>query len=130
MLHCSISKSFTALGVLKAAAENLIDLDSPLKKYLPWFSVNSRFGSVEVERITIRHLLAHHSGLGTWSPLGNPSDSAYHARTFEEVVKSTTGSWLKNPVGDRFEYSNQGINLAGYYAVTGWAFTTHGKTIL
>jgi CubicO group peptidase (beta-lactamase class C family) len=64
----SISKSFTALGVLKAVDKNLIALDAPLKKYLPWFSVNSRFGASEVERITVRHLLAHHSGLGTWSP--------------------------------------------------------------
>jgi CubicO group peptidase (beta-lactamase class C family) len=110
----SISKSFTALGVLKAVDKNLIALDAPLKKYLPWFSVNSRFGASEVERITVRHLLAHHSGLGTWSPLGNPSDTAYHTRTFEEVVRSTTGSWLKGRVGERFEYSNQGIDLAGY----------------
>lgn len=51
---------------------------------------------------------------GTWSPLGNSSDTAYHTRTFEEVVKSTTGSWLKGPAGERFEYSNQGIDLAGY----------------
>ena len=110
----SISKSFAALGALKAVEKNLIDLDAPLKKYLPWFSVNSRFGGSEVERITIRHLLAHHSGLGTWAPLGNPSDTAYHTRTFEEVVKSTTGSWLKSPAGERFEYCNQGIDLAGY----------------
>ena len=110
----SISKSFTALGALKAVAKNRIALDDPLKKYLPWFFVNSRFGAAAVEQITIRHLLAHHSGLGTWSPLGNPSDTAYHTRTFEEVVKSTSGSWLKAPAGERFEYSNQGIDLAGY----------------
>jgi CubicO group peptidase (beta-lactamase class C family) len=65
----SISKSFTALGALKAVAQNLIALDDPLKKYLPWFFVNSRFGTAAFEQITIRHLLAHHSGLGTWSPL-------------------------------------------------------------
>ena len=110
----SISKSFTALGVLKAVDKQLLALDAPLKRYLPWFSVNSRFGASEAERITIRHLLAHHSGLGTWSPLGNPSDTGYHTRAFEEVVRSTTGSWLKSPAGERFEYSNQGIDLAGY----------------
>ena len=110
----SISKSFTALGVLKAVDRGLIALDAPLKKYLPWFSVNSRFGPSEVERITIRHLLSHHSGLGAWAPLGNPSDEKYHTRTFEEVVRSTKDSWLKFPAGERFEYSNQGIDLAGY----------------
>ena len=110
----SISKSFTALGVLKAIDKGLLALDEPLKRYLTWFSINSRFGVSEVERITIRHLLSHHSGLGAWSPLGNPSDPLYHTRTFEEVVKSTRDSWLKFRPGERFEYSNQGIDLVGY----------------
>jgi CubicO group peptidase (beta-lactamase class C family) len=110
----SISKSFIALGVLKAVDKGLLTLDDPIKKHLSWFSVNSRFGATESEKITIRHLLSHHSGLGTWSPLGNPSDAQYHTRTFEQVVKSANDSWLKFPVGERFEYSNQGIDLAGY----------------
>ena len=110
----SISKSFTALGVLKAVDKGLLALDDPVKKHLSWFSVNSGSGAAEAEKITIRHLLSHHSGLGTWSPLGNPSDPQYHTRTFEEVVKSTRDSWLKFPAGERFEYSNQGIDLAGY----------------
>ncbi len=110
----SISKSFTTLGVLKAVESGLLSLDQPLKEYLPWFMVNSRFGKPEADKITIRHLLSHHSGLGTWPPLGNPYDSQYHARAFEEVVKSTRDSWLKFPPGERFEYCNQGIDLAGY----------------
>ena len=110
----SISKSFTALGVLQAADKGLLALDDPLKKHLSWFRVNSRFGAAEAESITIRHLLSHHSGLGSWSPLGNPSDPQYHTRTVEEVVKSTRDSWLKFPPGERFEYSNTGIDLAGY----------------
>jgi CubicO group peptidase (beta-lactamase class C family) len=110
----SISKSFVALGILKAVDKGLLSLDDVIKKHLSWFSVNSRFGVAETEKITIRHLLSHHSGLGTWSPLGNPSDAQYHTRTFEQVVTSTTDSWLKFPVGERFEYSNQGIDLVGY----------------
>lgn len=110
----SISKSFTALGVLKAVDKSVFALDDKVKKHLSWFCVNSRFGAAQSEQITLRHLLSHHSGLGTWSPLGNPSDEKYHTRSFEQVVKSTTDSWLKFPAGERFEYSNQGINLAGY----------------
>jgi len=110
----SISKSFTTLGILRAVDKGLLTLDDPVKQHLSWFSVNSRFGAAAADRITIRHLLSHHSGLGTWSPLGNPSDPQYHTRTFEQVVKSTRDSWLKFPAGERFEYSNQGINLAGY----------------
>jgi CubicO group peptidase (beta-lactamase class C family) len=110
----SISKSFTTLGILKAVGKGILSLDHPLKNYLPWFTLKSRFGTAEVDKITIRHLLSHHSGLGTWALLGNPYDSQYHTRTFEEVVKSTRDSWLKFPAGERFEYCNQGIDLAGY----------------
>jgi CubicO group peptidase (beta-lactamase class C family) len=109
----SISKSFTALGVLKAVNKGLLALDDPVKKHLSWFDADSRSAEAEPARITLRHLLSHHSGLGTWSPIGNPSDPQYHTRTFEEVVKSTRSSWLKFPAGERFEYSNQGIDLAG-----------------
>jgi CubicO group peptidase (beta-lactamase class C family) len=104
----------TALGVLKAIDKGLLALDDQVKEHVSWFTVNSRNGPAEAEKITVRHLLSHHSGLGTWSRLGNPSDAQYHARTFDEVVKSTTDSWLKFPPGERFEYSNQGINLAGH----------------
>ena len=110
----SISKSITALAALWAADRGLLDLDDPVQKILKWFTVNSRLPEQPASGITIRHLLSHHSGLGTWSPYGNPSDPQYHRRTFEEVVRSTTGSCLKFPPGARFEYSNQGINLAGY----------------
>ena len=110
----SISKSFTALGILKAVDKGLLALDDPVKKHLPWFSIKSHGVTAKAESITIRQLLSHHSGLGTWSPLGNPCDPHYHTRTFEEVVKSTRDSWLKFPAGERFEYSNQGIDLAGY----------------
>src|SRR5215208_2534735 len=40
----SISKNFTALGILKAADKGLLALDDPVKKHLPWFSTGSRFG--------------------------------------------------------------------------------------
>lgn len=110
----SISKSFTALGVLKAIDKGLLALDDRVKEHVSWFTVKSLNGPAEAEKITVRHLLSHHSGLGTWSRLGNPSDSQYHARTFDEVVKSTPDSWLKFQPGERFEYSNQGINLAGH----------------
>src|SRR5678815_4977184 len=59
----SISKSFTALGALKAVDKGLLALDDPLKKHLSWFTVNSRSAAAEAEKITIRHLLSHHSGL-------------------------------------------------------------------
>ncbi|MBM3285202.1 MAG: beta-lactamase family protein, partial [Candidatus Aminicenantes bacterium] len=39
----SMSKSFTALGVLAAVRDGLLDLDAPIKDTLPEFTVHSRF---------------------------------------------------------------------------------------
>ena len=110
----SISKSFTALGVLRAASRGALSLDEPLAAYLPWFALRSRSGASAARGITLRHLLSHHAGLGTWAPLGNPYEPDYLRRSWEEVVRSTAGSWLKSEPGYRFEYSNQGIDLAGF----------------
>ena len=109
----SITKSVTALGVLVAVSRGLMSLDAPVVEYVPWFSVDPRSHG-DGARITVRHLLSHHSGLATWAPVGNPYDDEYHRRTFDEVVRSVRGARLKFPPGERFEYSNQGIDLAGY----------------
>lgn len=109
----SISKSFTTLGVLRAIEQGQLALDEPLQTYLPWFSVRGPFGPSAATRITLRHLLSHHAGLSTWAPLGNPYDAQYHSRSFDDVVRSSRESWLKFMPGERFEYSNQGIDLAG-----------------
>ena len=47
----SNSKTFTAMGVLTAVRDGLIDLDEPITTYLPDFSVNSRFEEHPERRI-------------------------------------------------------------------------------
>ncbi len=39
----SISKIFTALAVLAAVRDGLVDLDDPVSRHLPGFTVRSRF---------------------------------------------------------------------------------------
>jgi CubicO group peptidase (beta-lactamase class C family) len=58
----SCSKSFTALSVMMLAEKGEIDIDSPVKKYLSWFTTGDpgKAGS-----ITVRHLLNHTSGIGS-----------------------------------------------------------------
>jgi CubicO group peptidase (beta-lactamase class C family) len=120
----SVSKSLTALGILTAQRDNQLTLDDPVVRHLPWLESQHRSRAGSARDITIRHLLSHHAGLGTWPPLGNPYDPDYHARTFDEVASSIAGSRLKFPAGARFEYSNQGIVLAGaaLQAATGKSF--------
>jgi CubicO group peptidase (beta-lactamase class C family) len=48
----SISKSLSALGVLKAVDKGLLALHDPVKKHLSWFRVNSLFGASEAEGLS------------------------------------------------------------------------------
>jgi len=108
----SVSKTFTATVFLIATTKGWLKLDDPLRKYLPTFTIRSRFGADEVNKITFRHLLSHHAGLCHEAPVGSSFDDTAH--TFEEHIKSISDSWLVAPVGQRFRYSNLGIDLAGY----------------
>jgi CubicO group peptidase (beta-lactamase class C family) len=57
----SFSKWVTALGVMSLVEENLVDLDSPISRYLTrWELPESEFDNDEV---TIRRLLSHTAGL-------------------------------------------------------------------
>lgn len=108
----SISKTYTATGFLIAATKGKLKLDDKLKKYLPNFSIKSRFGADEADKITFRHLLSHWAGLPIEAPSGNNFDEC--ACTLEQHIKSISDSWLIAPVGERYSYSNLGIDLTGY----------------
>src|SRR4029453_5740410 len=56
-----------------------VDLDSPVAKYLP------EFAEREKERVTVRHLLTHSSGLKPWR--------AFHELLLEKE-KKTGERWL------------------------------------
>ena len=108
----SMSKSFTALGVLMAVQDGLLNLDTPIPEYLPEFKVNSPHEESPERKMTLRHLLAHRAGFTHEAPLGGNYDDRPHA--FDEHILSISDTWLRYPVGSRYSYSNLGIDLAGY----------------
>jgi CubicO group peptidase (beta-lactamase class C family) len=56
----SLSKSFTALAVLQLVDAGRVDLDAPIRRYLPTFTVAD---AAAADRITVRDLLNQTSGL-------------------------------------------------------------------
>lgn len=126
----SNSKAFSALTILAAVNEGRLDLDTPIAAYLPDFTIRSRFGERPETRITLRHLLSHTAGLAHEAPVGNNYSAA--AGSFEEHIQSITRTWLRYPVGERYAYSNLGIDLAGYIVekVTGESFADHARNHL
>jgi CubicO group peptidase (beta-lactamase class C family) len=107
----SMSKSFTALAVLMAVQDGLVDLDTPIVEYLPDFTVHSIYDEHPERLITLRHLLTHRAGLTHEAPFGSNYDGR---NDFERHIASISTTWLRFPVGYRPEYSNLGIDLAGY----------------
>jgi CubicO group peptidase (beta-lactamase class C family) len=108
----SMSKTFTAVGALTAVRDGLLELDQPLSRYLPDFRVQSIFEDRPQDRITLRHLLMHTAGFTHEAPGGGNYDAS--VPTFDEHVAGIEDTWLMCRVGERYQYSNLGIDLAGY----------------
>jgi CubicO group peptidase (beta-lactamase class C family) len=105
----SITGLFTATAAMQLAAQGRIDIDQPLQKYLPEFSIRSRFNGNG--SITIRSLLTHHSGLpsnilkGMWNNQPEP---------YTNVVKLLKEEYVANPPDVVFSYSSVGTTLIGH----------------
>ena len=108
----SISKNFTATAIMIAVQEGLLDLDRPVAHVLPHFTMHSRFEDAPLQKVTLRLLLSHRAGFAHEAPAGNNYD--LDSPSFETHVRSISDTWLRYPVGERFCYSNLGIDLAGY----------------
>jgi CubicO group peptidase (beta-lactamase class C family) len=108
----STSKNMTAVAIMLAVQRGVLDLDQPIIAYIPDFAVNSRFEPKPQAKMTLRHLLSHRAGFTHEAPIGNNDDLS--SPSFEAHVQSISDTWLRFPVGDRFRYSNLGIDLAGF----------------
>ena len=107
----SMSKTFTAVGVLTAARDGLVDLDVPISRYLPEFRIQSIFEDRPQDRMTLRHLLTHTAGFTHEAPGGGNFDGS--TISFDRHVENIQDTWLMFPVGERYQYANLGIDLAG-----------------
>ena len=126
----SMSKTFTATLIMFAVQEGLVDLDTPITKYLPDFKVKSRFEENPQEKMTLRHLLSHTAGFVHEAPVGNNYERKFPS--FEAHIRSISDTWLKFPVGAKYSYSNLGVDLAAYIIQirTGRSFGEYMKTKL
>jgi CubicO group peptidase (beta-lactamase class C family) len=70
-LICSITKSFTATGLALLMDERRLDWKKPVRDYIPEFRLHD---AVATDRITVRDLLCHHSGLPRHDWIWMPGD--------------------------------------------------------
>lgn len=104
----SISKVVTALEVMKLAEMGKIGLDRPLVDYVPEFSIRSRYD--QTQPVTLRSLLAHHSGLPSDRLRGMWVD---HPESLTQLVKDLKEEYLASPPQTMYKYSNLDFSLLG-----------------
>ncbi|HEX8292715.1 MAG TPA: serine hydrolase domain-containing protein [Pyrinomonadaceae bacterium] len=105
----SMTKSFTAMAVLKLRDEGKLSLDDPVSRYVPALA-GLPYPTKDSPAITVRHLLTHSEGF----PEDNPWGDRQLAQTDE-----TMRAWMRagipfsNAPGVAFEYSNYGFAILG-----------------
>ncbi|MEX2016407.1 MAG: serine hydrolase domain-containing protein, partial [Candidatus Hydrogenedentales bacterium] len=98
----SITKTFTAVALMKLASEDKLAVDDPITKY---------FDDVpeDKQHITLHHLLTHSAGL-RGAHGGDFDKRATRDELLERAMKSDL-LWGADMAGERYEYSNTGYSL-------------------
>lgn len=104
----SLTKSFTALAVMRLIREGAVDPGADIKKYLPEFSMKTADGAEPV--VTVRHLLTHTSGLMIDYYARFTGERKYKDR---ELLSLLRGEYLCFAPGTAVKYSNIGYRLLG-----------------
>lgn len=122
----SISKLFTDIAVMRLVEAGKLDLDAPVTQYIPSFSVKSQSGAA----ITLRNLMAHHSGLPREPMRGNYVDNS--EATLEATIASLNQMNLVLEPNTLYKYSNAALGLVGRVieVVTGEPFATHVQRMI
>lgn len=102
----SMTKSWTATVVMQLVDEGLVDLDAPIRTYLPDFKVSDPEVS---EKVTMRHLLSHTSGMDgdNFEDFGRGDDC------LERYVASCASLKQTHALGETMSYCNTGYSVAG-----------------
>ncbi len=105
----SMTKSITAMAILKLRDEGKLSLDDPIEKYIPE-AKGIKTVTTDAPLITIRHLLIHQAGFPEDNPWGDRqlgrSDAWLDSMYANGIAFSTSP-------GTAYEYSNLGFSTLG-----------------
>ncbi|MFI5685109.1 serine hydrolase domain-containing protein [Streptomyces sp. NPDC051636] len=107
----SVTKTFSAVVLLQLADEHKLTLDAPVNRYLP--------GLLPDDRITVRHVLSHRSGLYDYTnDMFARSVSGFEAVrnkvfTYRRLVDLSLKKPRTNAPGAAYSYSNTNFVVAG-----------------
>ena len=102
----SITKVWTATVVMQLVDQRLVELDVPVRRYIPAFRVVDEGVS---ESATIRHLLTHSSGIDG----DHFADTGRGDDVLERYVESCASLRQVSPLGATMSYCNTGFSILG-----------------
>jgi CubicO group peptidase (beta-lactamase class C family) len=101
----SDAKQFTGMLAMMLHEEGRLDYDAPVDRFLPELA---RFG----DRLTVRHLLTHTSGLPDYyEPLARATGAAGWVTNRDALAWLASEGGLLFAPGDRFQYSDAGYEM-------------------
>ena len=120
----SLTKSVTAVAILQLVEADKVELDAPVRRYLPWFQVADPQATAQM---TVRHLLNQTSGFTQtvgMIPLADFDDQPGAAERQARALATFQPARLP---GAAWEYSNVNYNLLGLIveAASGEAYTDY-----
>jgi CubicO group peptidase (beta-lactamase class C family) len=102
----STTKTFVSSMALKLVESGVLELDAPVRQYIPSFALQDETAAATV---SIRHLLTHTSGF----PGDVEIETGDGADAIEKYVQAMAEFPQIVPVGTLMQYSNSGMNLLG-----------------
>ncbi|MEV0244975.1 serine hydrolase domain-containing protein [Nocardia sp. NPDC050712] len=102
----SITKPLTATVIMRLVTDGVLDLDAPVRRYLPEFVLAEERAAA---RITLAQLLNHTSGLD-WSII---NDTGEGDGALADFVATLAELPLIGAPGERASYSQAGFNVLG-----------------
>ena len=106
----SMTKSFTAMAILKLRDEGKLQLDEPAYKYIPELK-QLHYLTTDASPVTIRQLLTHAAGFPEDNPWG---DRQLQDSDADLIALINKGVSFSNAPGVAYEYSNLGFTLLGH----------------
>jgi serine beta-lactamase-like protein LACTB len=106
MRTASITKPMTAVAIMQLFEQGLLELDAPIKRYLP----NLR--KKTTGDITIRQLLSHTSGIRHYTSPLDAMSFTHYASVSDGLSKFISDPLTSEP-GSRYEYSSYGYSVLG-----------------
>jgi CubicO group peptidase (beta-lactamase class C family) len=105
----SMNKMFTAVSIAQLVEKGILSFDDPIGKWLGPEWVRPEVG----EKVTIRHLLTHTSGLGSFFNDEFMRSSRGLYRDLDDWQPLVREDSLAFEPGTRWSYSNNGFHLLG-----------------